>query len=54
MKKDKSYYVNVDRETVRVRAPKKPSKSTLFALSALVTAVRKKFKSNETETKTRR
>lgn len=44
MKKDKSYYVNVDGETVRVRAPKAPTKSTIDALATLVKAVRNKFK----------
>lgn len=43
-KRDKSYYVNIDGEAVRVRASKTPSKSTIEALSALAKAVRNKFK----------
>lgn len=44
MKKDKSYYLNVEGEVVRVRASQNPSKSTIEALAAMVKAVRNKFK----------
>lgn len=54
MKKDKSYYVNLDGEVVRIRAPKKPNKSTIEALTALVTAARNKLKTNDEKTNPRR
>jgi hypothetical protein len=46
MKKDKTYYVNIDGEMVRMRASKKPDKSMIDALSSLVKVVRNKFKPN--------
>jgi hypothetical protein len=43
MKKDKSYYVKLEGQVVRVRASKKPDKETTEALTALVKAATKKF-----------
>lgn len=43
MKKDRSYYINVDGQVARVRASEKPDKTTIEALSALVNAARNKL-----------
>jgi hypothetical protein len=42
--KDKSFYMKVDDQAVRVRAPHMPDKETTEALSALIKAATKKFK----------
>lgn len=41
--KDKTYYILVDEKPVRVRAPKKPDKKTIEALTEMVKIVQQKY-----------